>query len=244
MQRGAKEPFHGRLQMPALKKHQRPRAIAGNFHRPFAHRVRSGDALPGGKRERLERPGEPAPGDPRRRQRIEGKARAFRQIEAQRGGQEEDHILLADQDAAARGMGEQAVECGKLVIDPRAREAEAEHQRRANRAQGLVEIGRFLLADAVAALRRDGGQNPRINRIHVADHRHGPVPHSGGQIGAAVRRDEGGRMPERLLQIPRIDLSPTKEGYCTGGSDNIWCHERFMAARARRHNPRHNIVMK
>ena len=108
------------------------------------------------------------------------------------------------------------MKCGKLVIDPRSREAEAEHQRRRDGAQGLVEIGCLLLGDMVAPIGGKGGQDIRINRIHIADHRHGPMPHFGGQIGAAIRRNQGGRVSQRFLEILRIHTAPTKERYCIG----------------------------
>jgi hypothetical protein len=68
-------------------------------------------------------------------------------------------------------------------------DAEGQHERRLDRAQALVEVGRVLLRDPVDAVRRDARAPSK--RIEVADHRVGKDARLEAAPRAAVGRDTG-----------------------------------------------------
>jgi hypothetical protein len=100
------------------------------------------------------------------------------------------HILGPDQQADTLAPLHQHVHHRKPVVDPRPRHPQRQHERRADTAQRLVEIGAVLFADGV----QTGGANrrPGCSRhgIEIADHRLGQMPPRNRPVGPAIRRDQ------------------------------------------------------
>ena len=65
-------------------------------------------------------------------------------------------LMRADQNATGRMWLHQHIKRGQLVIQTRAQNADSQHQRRIDRPQGLVEIGRLLFFNKMQYTLREG----------------------------------------------------------------------------------------
>ncbi|EPX82781.1 hypothetical protein ruthe_03243 [Rubellimicrobium thermophilum DSM 16684] len=109
------------------------------------------------------------------------------------------------------------------MIDPSAREAEADDQRGADARQGLVEIGCLLLGHGMEAPCQADARS-RGQAVHVADHR----LRQGAERKQTVRAAIGGHQPrrqgKRVAQVPAVKgRPPGKRDPLLGMNDDPVC---------------------
>ena len=134
------------------------------------------------------RPAQPLRDEPgHRRQREERDPRSRRQVEVEAGGQRKQRSAPPTSTTGAPGMADERVHRRELVVEPPAEEAEADEERRLDRIEAFLEVGRS------PARRAGGAARPAARsaagsreRVHVADHR--PEAEPAGQRARRRRR--------------------------------------------------------
>ena len=122
------------------------------------------------------------------------------------------------------------------MIDPRAQEAHRQHQRRADAAQRLVEIGAFLFGNVVQTLRRNAPACCIRQRVEIADHRPGQLSLRQCRIRATICCDQERSMCHGQFEIPGRDLATPDQGDPLRCVDNMFVHAVLMQVLETGHN--------
>ncbi|EPX75975.1 hypothetical protein Salmuc_05362 [Salipiger mucosus DSM 16094] len=199
--------------------------------------VRGADAVMRREVQPLERPAQAGARSADRRHGKERDAAARPEVEREARRGEGHDIVLSDKDAAPIGALAEHGHRGELMVDARAEKARAQHQRRRDVAQALVEVGGVLLVDAVIALLRDARRVLGGQGVHVADHRvwrhPGPQQRPGTAVSGHARTGPGEQRVQRPLgQGPAADQ---QNGLLA--VDNGRLHRGLILICETRHNP-------
>ena len=151
------------------------------------HRIRRANPPVRRKVKPVDGPDEPGAAP---RQRPHGKERKWRaggQINRETRRGEEHNLFLPDQETAPLRSPHERVEGCQLVIQPCAGKAQANHKRRVDVAQRLVEIGGVLFGDMVERLGRDDRAGGGGEAVEIPVDRIGHPPCGEKRIRPTVR---------------------------------------------------------
>ena len=103
------------------------------------------------------------------------------------------------------------MQCGQLMIHPRAGETDRQHERRLDTDQGLFEIGAVLLGDMVKLVAIEPRAGFHIEAVEIADHRLRPMPGLEDDRGTAIGRRDPRRKPGSKAKIVRARRAAAEE---------------------------------